>query len=126
MHYFRYFNSIIISDETVSKTEPLYSNLQEPLYSNLPDYVTSLPQLPQLVTPPRAQLRQDPPPPYSTPSPVYANTEAAPSQPLYANQSDPLYANLAKALSQPTTPTSNDDSVFKVTELFNNLSNENN
>ena len=107
----------------MSKTEPLYSNLQEPLYSNLPDYVTSLPQLsqlsqlpqlPQLVTPPRAQLRQDPPPPYSTPSPVYANTEAAPSQPLYANQSDPLYANLAKALSQPTTPTSNDDSVFKV------------
>ena len=100
----------------MSKTEPLYSNLQEPLYSNLPDYVTSLPQLSQLVTPPRAQLRQDPPPPYSTPSPVYANTEAAPSQPLYANQSDPLYANLAKALSQPTTPTSNDDSVFKVTE----------
>ena len=110
----------------MSKTEPLYSNLQEPLYSNLPDYVTSLPQLsqlPQLVTPPRAQLRQDPPPPYSTPSPVYANTEAAPSQPLYANQSDPLYANLAKALSQPTTPTSNDDSVFKVTELSKVLCN---
>ena len=119
----------------MSKTEPLYSNLQEPLYSNLPDYVTSLPQLsqlpqlpqlPQLVTPPRAQLRQDPPPPYSTPSPVYANTEAAPSQPLYANQSDPLYANLAKALSQPTTPTSNDDSLFKVKKLsmlnVNNLS----
>ena len=119
----------------MSKTEPLYSNLQEPLYSNLPDYVTSLPQLsqlsqlpqlpqlPQLVTPPRAQLRQDPPPPYSTPSPVYANTEAAPSQPLYANQSDPLYANLAKALSQPTTPTSNDDSVFKVKELSKVLCN---
>ena len=120
---------MIISDETVSKTEPLYSNLQEPLYSNLPDYVTSLPQLPQLpqlVTPPRAQLRQDPPPPYSTPSPVYANTEAAPSQPLYANQSDPLYANLAKALSQPTTPTSNDDSVFKVKEHSKIMSYESN